>query len=125
MDVLPDLFEAFAQWAPEERPDPKGLDLGLSLARVFAHHLKETLAAESEPGGGRVFTLRVPYHPGEKESLSEDGTQPQLLAVEENEVAQRVLHRILRDHYDVDCAVKSGEASQKAEATLMTRPLWT
>lgn len=118
-DVLSSLFEPFAQRVPEKGASPRGFGLGLPLARAFARHLEGTLEAESEPGVGSVFMVRVPRHLGEADPrVTDDGTEPpHLLAVEENEAAQRLLHRMLRDHYRLDLAADAEEAIRKARKT--------
>lgn len=116
-DALPSLFEAFVQRPPQNGAPPEGLGLGLSLARAFARHLEGTLEAESEPGVGSVFTLRVPRRSGGDDARdSADGTTPpHLLVVDENKAAQRLFRRMLQENYRLDMAAGAGEAIRKAE----------
>jgi two-component system sensor histidine kinase KdpD len=53
------IFEPFYR-APGSPPDVGGAGLGLAIARRLAEAQAGTLAYESRPAGGSVFTLRLP-----------------------------------------------------------------
>ncbi|MFB6271790.1 MAG: HDOD domain-containing protein [Salinibacter sp.] len=117
-DVLPSLFEPFAQRAPEEEDASEGLGLGLSLARGFAAHLEATIEAESDPGEGSVFTLRAARHLSEADAPAADemeGAAPRLLIVEDNDVTQKLFRRMLEEDYRIETAMAAGEAIKMAE----------
>ncbi|MEE1939351.1 HAMP domain-containing sensor histidine kinase [Streptomyces sp. TRM 70361] len=58
-DVLPHVFDRFYK-ASASRPRSEGSGLGLSIALENAHIHGGRITAENAPGGGAVFTLRLP-----------------------------------------------------------------
>jgi two-component system, OmpR family, sensor kinase len=57
---LPHIFEPFYRSPDARRMGKPGVGLGLAVARRIATALSGTLTAESEPGRGSRFTLRLP-----------------------------------------------------------------
>ena len=62
-DDLPHVFERFYR-APAARGTP-GSGLGLAIARQVADTHQGHVTAENPPGGGALFTLRLPESPAE------------------------------------------------------------
>ncbi len=60
---LPDIFEEFHQAKLPDGGRPEGAGLGLAICRRLAELLGGSLTAESEPGSGSAFTLRLPLGP--------------------------------------------------------------
>ena len=58
--LMPRLFQEFVQGDPVVSRRYGGTGLGLALCRRFAEMMDGTVAAESEPGQGAVFTIRLP-----------------------------------------------------------------
>jgi signal transduction histidine kinase len=58
-DELPLVFERFHR-AGESRPDERGAGLGLAIARQIAEVHGGQIRAESQPGEGSSFVLRIP-----------------------------------------------------------------
>ncbi|MTE20725.1 HAMP domain-containing protein [Streptomyces sp. TRM43335] len=58
-EVLPHVFDRFYK-ASASRPRSEGSGLGLSIAQENAHVHGGEITAENAPGGGAVFTLRLP-----------------------------------------------------------------
>jgi len=62
--MLKQVFDAFVQVSPAIDRGAGGLGVGLTLVRRLADLHKGSIDAESEPGKGSVFTLRLPTaHP--------------------------------------------------------------
>jgi signal transduction histidine kinase len=57
-DELPRIWERL--YRSDKSRHEKGLGLGLSLVKAFTEAHKGTVAVESQPGQGAVFTLRLP-----------------------------------------------------------------
>ncbi len=64
-DKLEKIFEAFAQGSEGLSRTHEGAGLGLAIAARRAEIIGAELTAESEPGKGSVFTLKVPLLAGE------------------------------------------------------------
>jgi two-component system, sensor histidine kinase len=59
-DVLPDLFEAFAQGDASISRNHSGVGLGLALAARHVRRLGGRIEVDSRPGEGSIFTLHLP-----------------------------------------------------------------
>jgi signal transduction histidine kinase/DNA-binding LacI/PurR family transcriptional regulator/AraC-like DNA-binding protein len=72
-DMLPAIFEPFVSIgaAGGEDGDPKGVGLGLSIARHIAALHSGRLEAASEPGRGATFTLSLPLPSAEGRAARE------------------------------------------------------
>lgn len=119
LEALSSLSEAFAQRGAEGSPPSGGIGLGLSLARIFAHHLGGTVETENDSESGDIFTLRASRRlAGAESSGAEEADEEEplrLLVVEDNDVTQRLLRLMLKENYSVDMAKEAGEAVRKAE----------
>lgn len=70
-DVLPHVFDRFYK-ADKGRARSEGSGLGLSIAMENAHIHGGVITAENSPGGGAVFTLRLPIG-GSDDDPDEEG----------------------------------------------------
>lgn len=59
-DAQARIFEPFEQLEPTRQKHTPGVGLGLSLARQMTHALGGSIALESEPDQGSVFTVTLP-----------------------------------------------------------------
>jgi two-component system NtrC family sensor kinase len=101
-----------------------GLGLGLCYGIVTDHG--GTITADSEPGRGAVFTIRLPCAPVEERPPTPEaephervpGAKPQrALVVDDEQVVRDVVTHVLELHgYEVDCAGDSTEALARVEA---------
>ncbi len=76
-DVLPHVFDRFYK-ASASRPRSEGSGLGLSIARENANIHGGEITADNSPGGGAVFTLRLPRDASplvEEEKRNGNGTE--------------------------------------------------
>ncbi len=74
-DVLPHVFDRFYK-ADASRARSEGSGLGLSIAMENAHIHHGTITAANRPGGGAVFTLRLPVPPPEGGSAAAGDEPP-------------------------------------------------
>ena len=63
---VPRLFERFFRAGDALTRSVKGSGLGLTLVKRIVEAHRGTIDAESEPGKGSVFTIRLPLPPGEE-----------------------------------------------------------
>jgi two-component system, chemotaxis family, CheB/CheR fusion protein len=59
-DKLESIFDRFVQGEPGVRPGTSGLGLGLYISREIVRSHGGSIAADSEPGKGATFTMRLP-----------------------------------------------------------------
>ena len=71
-DVLPHVFDRFYK-ADASRARSEGSGLGLSIAMENAHIHGGDITAANGPGGGAVFTLRLPVRPRSEDDDQEAG----------------------------------------------------
>jgi signal transduction histidine kinase len=62
-DFMPHVFEAFRQADGSPAREQGGLGLGLSIVRHLVELHGGTITAGNRPGGGAVFTVRLPAAP--------------------------------------------------------------
>ena len=134
-DKLDRIFERFFQHASGNAVLNQGTGIGLSIAKEFAEMHGGTIGAESEPGRGTTFILRLPLQvvtgvetPGmaelsslQWESKSEEETvnsaeKPSVLLVEDNDDFRFYLKDNLKGNYRIIEATNGNEGWQKALA---------
>ena len=110
------IFESFRQIESGLSRSYPGLGLGLALVQKLTALLRGEVTAESRVDCGSTFTIRLPLRVAEARSAQSlphlpEGTEYQILVVEDNSVAQTVIRHILRRHpFHVDCASSGREA---------------
>jgi signal transduction histidine kinase/DNA-binding NarL/FixJ family response regulator len=88
---LQNVFESFKQLDEGNIQGRGGTGLGLSIAHQLAHLLGGSLSAESKVGEGSIFTLNIPYVPGEaivsgeRDSLITSNQVVHVLVAEDND----------------------------------------
>ncbi len=121
-DKLPAVFESFRQLDSGLSRSYNGLGLGLSLVQKLTALMGGSLAVESEPGQGSLFSVAIPLElpaggtvtpgsaaAGSSEPHSRDGRW--VLLVEDNDTAQKIVTHILsRAGYKVACAATGQDA---------------
>jgi CheY-like chemotaxis protein len=105
-ELLPRIFERFAQstWTAERGQG--GLGLGLSIVRNLVHlHGGTTTAASEGPGKGSEFTVRLPFSPAKatqrklaalRKTRKPTANPQPILIVDDNRDIADVLARVLR-----------------------------
>jgi CheY-like chemotaxis protein len=114
-DSLDSIFDSFRQVDGGLSRTYPGLGLGLALVRKLASLMNGRIEVESTPGKGSTFTVRLPIRQAAEPPVetvhSRRGSQPLILAVEDNPVGQTVLrHALERRSVQVDCAMSGFEA---------------
>jgi signal transduction histidine kinase len=61
-EKLGSMFEPFVQVDPDLTRTNHGTGLGLAISRELARSMGGNLTAQSTPGEGSTFTLRLPIH---------------------------------------------------------------
>jgi CheY-like chemotaxis protein len=124
---LPEIFESFRQLEAGLSRPYAGMGLGLALARKLAGLLGGGIEVQSQLGQGSTFTLNVPLSlphalaagtSGAEATAEPDDGRPQVLFVDDNEVARRiVLHILKRSNYRAVCAEGGQQGIDAARRT--------
>jgi len=75
-DQLPLIFERFRQLDGSETRPYDGVGLGLYIASQYTAILGGTIQADSKPGQGTIFTLRIPCKAKQMDALAEQLSLP-------------------------------------------------
>ncbi len=109
-DVLPDLFEAFAQGDASISRNHSGVGLGLALAARHVRRLGGRIEVDSRPGEGSIFTLHLPLPrvadapeaapapiaaAPDAEAAEGEGRAPRVLVVDDHPVNREVARIML------------------------------
>jgi len=116
------LFEPYVQDPARGDDTLEGTGLGLAICRRLADVLDGTLEAQSAPGAGTRFVLRVPVAAVTAAADADDdgaggGAEARVLVVEDNEVNRMVTEGLLAHAgFAVTTAATAAEAARAAEA---------
>lgn len=124
---LPEIFESFRQLETGLSRPYAGMGLGLALARKLADLLGGGIEVQSQLGQGSTFTLNIPLElpyatsagrAGAEATAEADDGRPQVLFVDDNEVARRIVSHILkRSNYRAVCADGGQQGIDAAKRT--------
>ncbi|MCT7359830.1 response regulator [Thalassolituus pacificus] len=101
---LADIFNAYEQESAQTASHYGGTGLGLSLSRSLAMLMSGCVGADSEPGYGSRFWLRVPLERGEAPVVDETAADPLaadalagwvILISEDDPTSQKIIRKIL------------------------------
>lgn len=101
---LADIFNAYEQESAQTASHYGGTGLGLSLSRSLAMLMSGCVGADSEPGHGSRFWLRVPLERGEAPVVDETAADPLaadalagwvILISEDDPTSQKIIRKIL------------------------------
>ena len=124
-EVKARLFERFEQADGSITRRFGGTGLGLAISRNLADAMGGELSAESAPGQGSVFTLRLPLpvalstvaEPAPMSAAPETGRPMRVLLAEDHAVNRRVVQLMLADlDVDLTCVENGAEAVEAARA---------
>jgi CheY-like chemotaxis protein len=109
------IYESFEQLDSGLGRRYPGLGLGLTLAQGLSRILGGELHAQSEPGRGSRFTVRIPLETSTLESTFVLPNTKRILVVDDNDAARKVAEAYLRRAgYVVDLAASGPEALRLA-----------
>jgi signal transduction histidine kinase/ActR/RegA family two-component response regulator len=112
MEVMPRIFESFFT----TKPPGVGTGLGLPISRDIVSSLGGELTAESVPGRGALFRVRLPAAGagvvGRPKTLpsSKAVQRRRLLAVDDEALLLKAYRRMLISHHDVETTLGAKEA---------------
>ena len=89
-EELETLFEAFVQTKSGQRSQ-EGTGLGLTICQRFIFLMEGTIAVDSEPGRGTVFTVVIPVQNLEAHEVKLKHPARQVIALEPNQPRCRIL----------------------------------
>jgi CheY-like chemotaxis protein len=114
------IFDEFEQIDTRLHRAVKGTGLGLPLSRSLAELIGGTIAVESVPGQGSIFTLTVPVSFGEATAAGSElaaGTErKRVLIIDDDETFRYVMKQIIRNEprYEVFEAADGGDGLRQA-----------
>ncbi|HEX4043442.1 MAG TPA: ATP-binding protein [Xanthobacteraceae bacterium] len=115
---LDKIFEEFSQIDNRLQRRVKGTGLGLPLSRSLAELIGGTIAVESVPDQGSLFTLTIPATFGDvaAASIVPDDARKRVLIIDDDETFRYVMKQIIRNEprYDVVEASDGGEGLRAA-----------
>ncbi len=134
-EELEHVFQAFYQVTPGSFVTSSGTGLGLAISLEYAHLLGGDLSAESTPGQGSVFRLRLPTELASPIERDEERTQRvvglapeqpryRILVAEDNRDNQRLIATLLRQTGFNVRTVENGRAAIEACATWHPHLIW-
>jgi signal transduction histidine kinase len=117
-DLLPRLFEKFQQGEGGSTRRYGGAGLGLAICRQLVELMGGTLAVESDPGRGSVFTILLPLERAtvdrEADGVARHVADLRVLVAEDNETNQRVVRTVLNALGVDPTVVPDGRAAVEA-----------
>jgi PAS domain S-box-containing protein len=120
------IFEEFRQASEGKSRSFEGTGLGLTITKRFVEKLKGSVNIESTLGIGTTFTVRFPIRTAEDFDTSRDNIAPrhndapikaqlpQVLYVEDDEIAIHIVSTILAKHCEIDTAGNAETALRMA-----------
>ncbi|MFZ3310550.1 MAG: ATP-binding protein, partial [Xanthobacteraceae bacterium] len=116
------IFEEFAQIDNRLQRKVTGTGLGLPLSKSLAELIGGSVAVESVPGQGSVFTLTIPAVFGEvaaSPAIVPDDARKRVLLIDDDETFRYVMKQIIRNEprYEVFEASDGGEGLRAARDT--------
>ncbi len=111
------LFQAFTQADTSITRKYGGTGLGLVITQRLIEKMGGTIAVDSTPEVGSTFTFQLPLACGESAETPQAVTNCRFLVVDDNELARRVLARLLQKH---GCTAETDDSGSAALTRLRT-----
>jgi len=119
---IDELFQPFVQLDASIHPKHGGAGLGLSICHALVTAMKGTITAESAPGAGARFLVRLPLRPASPPESGAAGPETvgarngaggplKVLVAEDNEINQIIVSKMLRALGHSVKIVKDGHAA--------------
>jgi len=110
--ALTKIFDPFFRVGQEHRGSPKGLGLGLSIAKTLVELHGGSITVKSEPGGGSDFVFTLPLSPAWKARQSRRGMAvKQILVVDDDaDIRQLLLDWLASQGYAAEAARDGAQA---------------
>jgi len=105
------IFEDFRQVSEGFARNFEGVGLGLTITKNFTEKLGGDIKLESTPGKGSTFTVSIPY----QTTKNHNHNFPEILLVDDDEVAFRLTKMILSKNYRVEHSTNGNDALKKVE----------
>jgi PAS domain S-box-containing protein len=122
-EVLPTLFEPFAQAKQTLARSEGGLGLGLALVKALVEmHGGSVIAASEGRGRGAAFTIRLPLYVAGAQTMPREGlaravVPHRVLVIEDSHDAANILRDVLEfENHVVEVAYSGSDGIEKARA---------
>jgi PAS domain S-box-containing protein len=121
------IFEEFRQASEGQSRSFEGTGLGLTITKRFVEKLNGLISVESTLGVGTTFTVRFPMQAAEpseepdviieeKRQTTAPPLLPQVLYVEDDEIAVHIVSKMLEQYCEIDTTDNAETALRMAEA---------
>ena len=115
-EVMPRIFDSFYT----TKPAGLGTGLGLSISREIVSSAGGDIMAESAPGRGALFRVRLPAAAGplpvtNTPAPRQNRQRYRVLAIDDEMLLLKAYRRMLIEHHDVELAPGGAEALQRLE----------
>jgi len=126
-EFLDRLFEPFTREKDTTESGINGMGLGLTISKYIVNRMGGTIQADSAPGKGSVFTVKlplkpcvpIPAKPAGRQEAGERASGQRILLVEDNEFNREIETEILRGGgFVVDTAENGRLALDKVKSSL-------
>ncbi len=125
------IFEEFRQASEGQSRSFEGTGLGLTITKRFVEKLNGVISVDSAVGEGTTFTIRFPIDAAELSKITgspekqtgvidmksqQKPTLPQVLYVEDDEIAVHIVSKMLETYCEIDNASDAETALRMAQA---------
>ncbi|HEY7544999.1 MAG TPA: response regulator, partial [Blastocatellia bacterium] len=120
------LFQAFSQADRSTASKYGGTGLGLAITKKFCRMMGGDVTAQSEPGRGSIFTIKLPAEARETEAKTAPLIKPKvetaiesagtILVIDDDQAVRELMERFLsKEGFRVECAASGDEGIRLAK----------